>query len=118
MKVFVDWYTDGRSAEELGLETVVDIPTMNEEHIADYLSDEYGYCVDSFKVIDLDRGSWHGYEAWVLSNDGGNMVLLLGGYSLEVALEVKERFDNDMPSLYDADVAWADAEEWVLQQEC
>lgn len=54
MKVFVYWDTDGYSVEELGLTSVVDIPTMNEEDVADYLSDEYGYCVNSFKIIDLD----------------------------------------------------------------
>ena len=52
MKVFVDWDTDEYSVEELGLSTIVDIPTMNEEDVADYLSDEYGYCVNSFKIID------------------------------------------------------------------
>jgi hypothetical protein len=37
---------------------------------------------------------------------------------LEEAIEVKERYDADMPSLYDGDVVWCDAEEWVEQQEC
>lgn len=117
MKVFVNWDTDGYSAEELGLDTVVDIPTMNEDNIADYLSDEYGYCVESFKIIDLDSGSWHGQDAWVLSDDGSELVLLIGGHSLEVAIEVKERYDADMPSLYDGDVVWCEAEEWSQQQE-
>lgn len=117
MKVFVDWSTDGYSPEELGLDTVVDIPTMNEEYIVDYLSDEYGYCVESFKIIDLDSGSWHGQDAWVLSDDGSELVLLIGGHTLEEAIEVKERCDNDMPSLYDGDVVWCDAEEWAEQQE-
>lgn len=118
MRVFVDWDTDGYSVEELGLTSIVDIPTLNEEDIADYLSDNYGYCVESFKIIDLDSGSWHGHDAWVLSDDGGAFVLLIGGHTLEEAIEVKERYDNDMPSLYDGDVVWCDAEEWVLQQEC
>ena len=117
MKVFVNWDTDGYSAEELGLDTVVDIPTMNEENIADYLSDEYGYCVESFKIIDLDSGSWYGQDAWVLSDDGSELVLLIGGHPLEVAIEVKERYDADMPSLYDGDVVWCEAEEWSQQQE-
>lgn len=90
---------------------------MSEENVADYLSDEYGYCVDSFKIIDLDSGSWHGQDAWVLSDEGSNLVLLIGGHTLEEAIEVKERYDADMPSLYDGDVVWCDAEEWVEQQE-
>ena len=118
MRVFVNWDTDGYSVEELGLTSIVDIPTLNEDEIADYLSDNYGYCVESFKIIDLDSGSWHGHDAWVLSDDGGQFVLLIGPHTLEEAIEVKERYDADMPSLYDGDVVWCDAEEWVLQQEC
>ena len=116
MRVFVNWDTDGYSVEELGLPSVVDIPTLNVDDIADYLSDNYGYCVESFKIIDLDSGSWHGHDAWVLSDDGGAFVLLIGGHTLEEAIEVKERYDNDIPSPYDGDVVWCDAAEWVLQQ--
>ena len=57
MKVFVDWDTDGYSVEELGLSTIVDIPTLDVDDIADYLSDKYGYCVFSFKIIELDSNS-------------------------------------------------------------
>lgn len=118
MRVFVNWDTDGYSVEELGLTSVVDIPTLNVDEIADYLSDNYGYCVESFKIIELDSGAWHGYGAWVLSDDGSNLVLLIGDHTLEEAIEVKERYDADMPSLYDGDVVWCDAEEWVLLQNC
>jgi hypothetical protein len=117
MRVFVNWDTDGYSVEELGLTSVVDIPTLNVDDIADYLSDNYGYCVESFKIIDLDSGTWDGYNAWVLSDEGSNLVLLVG-HTLEEAIEVKERYDNDMPSLYDGDVVWCDAEEWSQQQDC
>ena len=117
MKVFVNWDTDGCTPDELGLDQVVDIPTMFVENIADYLSDEYGYCVESFKIIDLDCGSWHGYDAWVLSDEGSELVLLVG-HTLKEAIDVKERYDADMPSLYDGDVVWCDAEEWVQQQDC
>ena len=109
MKVFVDWDTDGYSVEELGLTSVVDIPTMNVNDVADYLSDKYGYCVSSFKIIDLDSGSWHGEDAWVLFDDGTSLTILVGGYSLNEALEVKELCDADMPLLYDY-VVWVDAE--------
>lgn len=117
MRVFVNWDTDGYSPEELGLDTVVDMPTLFVDEIADYLSDNFGYCVESFKIIDLDSGSWHGYDAWVLSDEGSELVLLVG-HTLEEAIEVKERYDADMPSPYDGDVVWCDAEEWVDQQEC
>jgi hypothetical protein len=54
----------------------------------------------------------------VLSDEGSNLVLLIDGHTLEEAIEVKERYDADMPSLFDGDVVWCDAEEWVEQQEC
>jgi hypothetical protein len=117
MKVFVDWDTDEYSFVELGLPTIVDMPTMNVDDIADYLSDKYSYCVSSFKIIDLDSGCWHGEDAWVLFDDGTSLTILVGGHTLEVALEVKERCDADMPSLYDNYIVWVDAEEWVEQQE-
>lgn len=117
MRVFVNWDTDGYSVEELGLTSVVDIPTLNVDDIADYLSDNYGYCVESFKIIDLDSGSWYDQDAWVLSDEGGQLILLIGDHTLEEAIEVKERYDADMPSLYDGDVVWCDAGEWVQQQE-
>jgi hypothetical protein len=118
MKVFVDWDTDGYSVEELGLSTIVDMPTMNEEDIADYLSDEYGYCVNSFKIIDLDSGSWHGQDAWVLFDDGHELIILIGGHTLEEALSVKELVDEDWDtSEYDNVLVWTDAVEWIKQQE-
>jgi hypothetical protein len=116
MRVFVNWDTDGYSVKKLGLSKKVDIPTMNEDDIADYLSDEFGYCVESFDIIKLDRGKWHGQNAWVISDDGSQLVLLIGDHTLEEAIEVKERYDNDMPSLYDGDVVLCDAEEFVLRK--
>lgn len=116
MKVFVDWDTDGHSVEELGLTSIVDMPTLNVDDIADYLSDKYGYCVSSFKIIDLDSGCWHGEDVWVLYDDGDELVLLIG-HTLEIALEVKERCDADMHSPYDDYIVWTDAEEWAEQQE-
>ena len=55
MKVQVNWETDGYSVEELGLPMIVNIPSINEESIADYLSDHYGYLVKSFTIISLDE---------------------------------------------------------------
>lgn len=117
MKVKVNWDTDGRSVKELGLPEVVDMPTLSEENIADYLSDEYGYCVESFKIEDLDSGYWHGEDAWVLSDDGSEMVILVGGHTLEQAIEAKEATDNDWESEYDDYIVWTDSEEWLEQQE-
>ena len=59
MQVKVNWDTDGYSLEELGLQEIVTIPTINIDEVADYLSDEYGYCVESFTIVDLDSGYYH-----------------------------------------------------------
>lgn len=117
MKVKVNWDTDGRSAKELGLPEVVDMPTLSEENIADYLSDKYGYCVNSFKITELDSGSWHGDDAWVLFDNGSEMVILVGGHTLEEAIEAKEAADNDWESDFDDYIVWTDSEEWLEQQE-
>ena len=118
MKVEVKWATDEHSVEELGLPTIVDIPTISEHDIADYLSDKYGYLVESFTITDLDSGNWHGYDAWVLYDDGTNLTILVGGHSLEEALKVKELCDNDKDtSKYDDYLVWGDSGEWVEQQE-
>lgn len=42
------WDTDGFSVEELGLPTEVEVPSyLEEDEVADYLSDEYGFCIES-----------------------------------------------------------------------
>ena len=117
MKVKVNWDTDDRSVKELGLPEVVDMPTLNEENIADYLSDKYGYCVESFKIVDLDSGHWHGDDAWVLFDDGSEMYILVGGYTLEDAIKAKEDVDNDWDLEFDEYILWTDSEEWLEQQE-
>lgn len=118
MKVKVNWDTDGYSLEELGLQEVVDIPTTSIDDVADYLSDEYGYCVESFTIVDLDSGYWHGEDAWVLSDDGSEMLILIGGHTLEEALEAKEYVDADNEgSEYANYIVWTDAEGWLEQQD-
>jgi hypothetical protein len=117
MQVKVNWDTDGVSATELGLPEVVNMPTLNEESIADYLSDEFGYCVESFTIEDLDSGYWHGEDAWVLSDDGSELAVLVGGHTLEEAIEAKEQIDNYLESEYDDYIVWTDSEEWLEQQE-
>ena len=78
MKVKVNWDTDGYSLEELGLREVVNIPTISIGNIADYLSDKYGYCVESFTIVDLDSGYWHGEDAWVLLDNGIDVIDVSG----------------------------------------
>jgi hypothetical protein len=118
MQVKVNWDTDGYSLEELGLQEVVDIPTVSIDNVADYLSDEYGYCVESFTIVDLDSGYWHGEDAWVLSDDGSEMLILIGGHTLDEALEAKEYVDSDDEGSEYADyIVWTDTEEWLEQQD-
>ena len=53
MKVKVNWDNDNYSLEECNLKEIVDIPNnIEEEDIADYLSDEYGYLVESFEILE------------------------------------------------------------------
>lgn len=45
------WETDGYSIEELGLPIEVDVPSeIEEDDIADWLSDEYGFLVELFEL--------------------------------------------------------------------
>ncbi len=45
----IEWDTDGETVDDLPTET--DIPAdTDDEHIADYLSDRYGWCVKSFVI--------------------------------------------------------------------
>lgn len=118
MKVQVEWATDGCSVEELGLPTIADIPTLNEESIADYLSDVYGYLVESFSIVDLDSGVWDGNDAVILQVDEQQMVILVGGYALNEALQVKGLLDNDLDlGDYDDNVVWTNTNEWAEEQE-
>jgi hypothetical protein len=47
----IDWDTDGESKEELELPDVVVVTDdIDEDEIADMLSDDYGFCVNSFSI--------------------------------------------------------------------
>ena len=49
--VDIVWDTDGEDEEDLGLPSRVEIPFfVDDDEIADYLSDEYGYCVFGFNI--------------------------------------------------------------------
>lgn len=48
----IDWETDGEDPEEMGLPSSVTVPSdLEEDEIADYLSDEYGWLVNGFVVM-------------------------------------------------------------------
>ena len=50
--VRVNWDTDGESIDECGLPENVSIPSYIPEYdVADYLSDTYGFCVNSWYEI-------------------------------------------------------------------
>ena len=52
MRVVVEWVTDGCTLEELGLPSEVDVPTDIEfDFICDWLSDTYGFLVETFVVL-------------------------------------------------------------------
>ena len=45
------WDTDGGDPKELDLPTEVEVPgDVEEDEIADWLSEEYGYCVESYAL--------------------------------------------------------------------
>ena len=48
----IHWDTDGEYFEELPLE--VEIPEgVEDDEVADFLSDEYGFCVESFVIEEM-----------------------------------------------------------------
>ena len=51
-KVRVYWDVDpDLIVEELGLPDIVEVPeSMDDDDIADYLSNKYGYCIESYIV--------------------------------------------------------------------
>ena len=53
--VKVDWDTDGEDIEECGLPEEVSVPWyVTDEEVADYCSDIYGYCVNSWVEVNND----------------------------------------------------------------
>jgi hypothetical protein len=49
--VDIVWDTDGEDEDDLGLPSRVEIPFFeDDDEIADYLSDKYGYCVFGFNI--------------------------------------------------------------------
>lgn len=50
--VKVDWDDDQEIYGESGLPTVVNVPTdIPDEDVADWLTDEYGFCVNSWEEL-------------------------------------------------------------------
>ena len=51
-RIRVDWDTDGMDPEELDLPEVVDVPGyVDEDDIADFISDIWGYCINSWEEV-------------------------------------------------------------------
>lgn len=47
----IEWDTDGEDADMIGLPSWVEIPSyVDEDDIADYLSDVFGFCVFGFEI--------------------------------------------------------------------
>ena len=65
----------------------------------------------------LDSGYWHGDDAWILDEDGDNLVILVGGYSEKEALKIQKLVKADKDLGDDTDyVEWIDRDEWDKQQ--
>lgn len=49
-RIAVFWNTHGYPIENFNLPTIVDVPIdIDEDEISDWLSDEYGFCVESWR---------------------------------------------------------------------
>lgn len=104
--------------------TIADIIEQLNE-IKYYLETDHtsGYCSAKWVLEkedneDIQSGYWHGEDAWVLFDDGHEMYILVGGYTEDEALKVKELFDDGKDlGEYDNYVFWVDVEEWLEQQE-
>ena len=118
MKVKVNWDTDGYSAQELGLPEIVDMPAVSVFEIADYLSDEYGYCVTNWEFVELESGYWDEAFAWVLTEEDDEVYILVGSWSEEEALEAKEILDNEEDDdEFGEYIHCVNAEEWTEYQD-
>jgi len=53
-EVMVDWDSDGDERSDLGedLPQTVKIPAMKSDDVADYLSDNYGWCVRHWELVE------------------------------------------------------------------
>lgn len=48
-RIEVFWNTEGYPVENFDLPTIVDVPIdIEEDDVSDWLSDEYGFCVESW----------------------------------------------------------------------
>ena len=118
MKVKVNWDTDGYSAQELGLPEIVEMPAVSVFEIADYLSDEYGYCVLNWEFVELESGYWDEANAWVLTEEDDEVNILVGSWSEEEALEAKEILDNEeYDKEFSENIHCISADEWVEYQD-
>ena len=74
--------------------------------------------VNENQNIELERGWWHGNDAWILDNDGDFVTFLIGGNSEEEARMVQKLVMDDRDlGTYGDFVECVDIDEWKEQQE-
>lgn len=75
------------------------------------------FVIEALNEAKLESGYWHGDDAWVLDEDGDNLVILVGGYSEKDALKIQKLVKADKDLGDDADyVEWIGRDEWEDQQ--
>lgn len=66
----------------------------------------------------LERGFWHGNDAWILDASGNTMTILVGGYSESEAKEVLNLIQTEQElDGYEDSVLFVDVDEWKEQNE-
>jgi hypothetical protein len=73
---------------------------------------------ESINEAKLESGYWYGDDAYILDEDGDNLVILVGGgYSEDEALYIQKlvKADKDLKAAADY-VKWIDRDEWDEQQ--
>mgnify|MGYP006967448386 FL=1 len=48
-----------------------------------------------FEIIKLNRYIYNDENAWLITDYGNEMIILVGDYSLEYAIDIKNRVDNE-----------------------
>lgn len=66
----------------------------------------------------IEKGFWHGNDAWILDTDGNTMTILVGGHSESEAKEVQNLIlaEQELDG-YEDSVLFVDVDEWKEQNE-
>ncbi len=66
----------------------------------------------------IEKGYWHGNDAWILDTDGNTMTILVGGHSESEAKEVQGLIlaEQELDG-YEDSVLFVDVDEWKEQNE-